>query len=78
MLEFATDPSVAESIVERLWPWGPESSVERLMQVGSLLPEGFEAYARILHPAYRGESNIGTVRWSTVAELNTRRSIHAC
>ena len=37
----------------------------------SLVPEGFEAYARIFHPAYRGEP-LAPVRWRDVATANGR------
>jgi hypothetical protein len=40
--------------------------------LGSFIPDGYAAFARILHPALRGEGNVGTIRWSTLAELNGR------
>jgi hypothetical protein len=38
--------------------------------VWSFIPDTFEAYARVLHPAHRTEGNSGTVRWSELAERN--------
>jgi hypothetical protein len=49
---------------ERLWPW------EGLPRVGQFIPEGFERYARLLHPAYHDQE--GYVRWSRVAEWSGR------
>ncbi len=44
--------------------------------VGSLIPADFEAYARILHPAYRNSLEPGTlpepVSWAAVAAANGR------
>lgn len=60
-----TDISAGRWLEERLWDWGPSSQGVR---VGSVVPEGFAAYARILHPAgRRPEDGGGTVRWATVA-----------
>jgi hypothetical protein len=56
------DVNPANWVVKRLWPWGHVS-----VRVGSFLPEGFDAYARILHPAARAVGDVGTVRWSTLA-----------
>jgi hypothetical protein len=56
------DLTPASWVVERLWPWGHDS-----VRVGSFLPEGFDAYARILHPAARTAGDVGTARWSTLA-----------
>jgi hypothetical protein len=61
------DPSPGEEITRRLRPW--ESSRDVL---ASWLPDGFDAYARILHPAFRGGDNVGSTRWSRLAELNGR------
>jgi hypothetical protein len=69
-LELVHDPTpgrwVEESVVR--YPWAT---------VGMLLPEGFEAYARILHPAYRRVTRYEhrPIRWSEVAEM-TGRSVH--
>ena len=60
------DTSEARWFIERLAP--------SLETVGALVPRGFEAYARILHPAWRVRREGGRlvrspVRWSEVAEL---------
>jgi hypothetical protein len=44
--------------------------------VGCLVPEGFEAYARVLHPAWREtERGFEPVRWSEIASW-TGRTVH--
>ena len=60
-----TDLSPADWIV---------AGVERDDGVGSLLPAGFEAYARVLHPAaqWRG-AEPRAVTWAEVAQANKRR-----
>jgi hypothetical protein len=41
--------------------------------VGSIVPAGFEAYARVFHPARRGvDGEHATVRWAEVAAANDR------
>jgi hypothetical protein len=43
--------------------------------VGALLPAGFAAYARVLHPAHLGaDDNAAEVRWATVAAANGRQA----
>jgi hypothetical protein len=65
MLEWSGDVGAADWIVDRLRPFGPE--------VGALLPDGFEAYVRLLHPAWRTESGRRVrVRW---AELASRAGV---
>jgi hypothetical protein len=60
MLEWSEDVSAADWIVDRLYPFGPE--------VGSLVPDGLAAYARLLHPAWRAESGRRVrVRWAELA-----------
>jgi hypothetical protein len=72
MARFEADPGVrwcedvaaADWIVDRLhrYPADVESDV------GSFVPEGFPAYARVLHPAWRGEPTVGVkVRWAELA-----------
>lgn len=51
------DPRVGDWIVPRLGPFGA--------RVGSLVPRGFEAYARVLHPA--ADDDGAPVRWTDVA-----------
>ena len=67
-LEFCEDISQARWIEESLSEW-------KFGMVGSLMPEGFSAYARIFHPAYLGEAGEQRVRWSTVASW-TGRTVH--
>ena len=55
----------ADWIVERLHPFAQD--------VGSIVPEGFEAYARVFHPAHRGDE---PVRWAEVATWSGR-IVHA-
>jgi hypothetical protein len=55
----------ADWIGGRLHPFGQD--------VGSVVPTGFEAYARIFHPAWRLEgAKEVAVRWSDVAEWSGR------
>jgi len=54
------DTSQADWLVARLKPWGTER-----VRVWSFVPDSFEAFARILHPAYRADRS--TVRWSELA-----------
>ncbi len=42
----------------------------------SVVPEGFEAYGRIFHPAWKGEPE-GPVRWRDVAQANGRAAHRA-
>jgi hypothetical protein len=61
-------PDVAPGrwLQERLWAWGPGSNRQGVA-VGCLVPEGFAAYARVLHPAGREtEHGLESVRWSAV------------
>jgi hypothetical protein len=59
--------------------WTEESLGARAgdgVRVGSVVPDGFEAYARILHPARRKPEDGGErLRWSTVASW-TGRVVH--
>lgn len=62
-LELVTDVSPADWVVDGTR--GPGGTV------GSLVPRGFAAYARVFHPAYLGAAE---VRWATVARINGRVS----
>ena len=74
-VELMEDISQARWIEERLWPWGDACGAHE-MRVGSLVPEGFAAYARVFHPAeLRTDRGHEPVRWSTVASW-TGRSAH--
>ena len=61
-------PYPANWIKERLGDWASEKG----MFVGSVVPEGFEAYARVFHPAelWKADRSWEQVRWSTVASWN--------
>lgn len=66
MLRFAEDAIAGRWLQELLWPWGPAG-----LLVGSLVPEGYAAYARILHWMDRvefvGDRRVETrVRWREV------------
>jgi hypothetical protein len=59
-MRWSSDVSVADWIVERLHPFAAD--------VGSLVPTGFPAYARILHPGWRTERGHRVkVRWGEPA-----------
>jgi hypothetical protein len=69
-LEIVSDTSPALWIEESLagQPWAT---------VGALVPGGFEAYARVLHPAYRSpprqfDTPEATVSWAEVAAITGR------
>jgi len=58
-----------------LWTWGPGSQRQGLA-VGCVVPTGFEAYARVLHPAWREtERGLEPVRWSEIASW-TGSTVH--
>lgn len=56
------DVSQADWVVERLHPFGAD--------VGSVIPEGFDAYVRVFHPV-RGDGGT-TRRWADIAKQNGR------
>ena len=64
-LKLADEVSAARWIEERLWPWERDGVL-----VGSFMPDIFESYARVFHPAYQDDGSV--VRWS---ELARRRGI---
>jgi len=66
MLHVALNADPASWIPNRLHPFG--------MDVGSFIPEGFAAYARVFHPPYRRtpEGNLIPVRWRDIAAANNR------
>jgi hypothetical protein len=59
---WSTDVHQADWIAERLTSWGKDS-----LTVGSVIPGGFEAYARVLHPAEAPDNGDRLVRWADVA-----------
>lgn len=64
-LEFADDPAPAEWVVDGLVGFGEN--------VGSVVPHGFDAYARLLHPAALAGQ---PVSWSDIAHANGK-TMHA-
>lgn len=55
----------ADWVVERIHPFG--------VDVGSIIPDGFDAYVRLLHPAFRDEaSGEVPVTWAEIAAANGR------
>jgi hypothetical protein len=66
MFHVAENADPAYWIESRLHPFG--------MDVGSFIPEGFAAYARVFHPPYRipPEGNQTPVRWRDIAAANNR------
>jgi hypothetical protein len=61
-LQFVTDVSPADWVVARVGPFGSG--------VGALVPHGFEAYARVLHPAWKAGDR--PVAWAEVAAWSGR------
>ena len=59
-IEAIHDRSPVAWLAARLWPWHGAT------KVGNLIPEGFAAYARLLHPAYHPQGQ--DVPWARVAE----------
>jgi len=67
-VELMRDTSAAQWIEERLTWWEGD-----VLRVSAIVPQGFEAYVRILHPAQRDLQDGGTrLRWSTIASWNGR------
>jgi hypothetical protein len=62
-LRYLTDVTAAAWIGRRLHPFAKD--------VGSVIPEGFDDYARVFHPAYRRGSD-GPVAWREIAAANGR------
>ena len=64
-LRLEKDLSPADWIIDRVHDFA--------LDVGSVIPEGFDAYARLFHPATRFENDEQVeVRWSDVAVANGR------
>jgi hypothetical protein len=61
-LNLVSDVSAADWVRDRIDTFGPV--------VGGMLPIGFDAYAKVLHPA-RGPGNV-RIRWSEVADWSGR------
>ncbi len=67
-LELADDISAAEWVVAALRPWG--SPGDGPVSLASFVPDVYEAFARILHPA-RGEDG-RDIRWADLAAVRGR------
>lgn len=64
-LELWTDPTPANWVVDRIHDFA--------VDVGSVIPDGFDAYARLFHPATRYEAGEEVrVSWSEIAAANGR------
>jgi hypothetical protein len=66
------DISAADWLMERLWAWHREKHPP--VRVGSFIPTGFDAYARLFHPVWFGPERTH-LRWSEIAERN-QRTLH--
>lgn len=62
----------SDSVEPARWV-GPRLSPFEAGLVTSVVPTGFDAYARILHPATRGSMGEHTVRWAQVAAWSGQR-----
>jgi hypothetical protein len=61
--------------------WAEERLMARLFATaGATVPDGFESYARILHPAYRRleDGREEAVTWTTVASWMGESPIPSC
>lgn len=68
LLTEQTDLSPADWLVERMTTFGEN--------VASIIPEGFDAYVRLFHPAYQDDVAGPTpIRWSEIARA-TGRQVH--
>jgi hypothetical protein len=63
---WSDDVGQAGWIAERLTPWEDEYPVT------IVVPAGFEAYARVLHPAATPDNGDRLVRWAEVAAASWR------
>jgi hypothetical protein len=64
-LEYVDDLTPAKWIAERLHPFAQDA--------GAIIPPGFDAYARVFHPATRLVGNVVVpVRWREIADANLR------
>ncbi|HET7482883.1 MAG TPA: hypothetical protein VFK89_08490 [Actinomycetota bacterium] len=61
-----TDPSVADWVVNAIHPFAQD--------VGSVIPDTFQAYLRVLHPAEKRDGSSSTpVTWRQIAEANGKQ-----
>lgn len=61
----AASHEAADWIGQRLLPWSRELGT----RVCSVVPEGFEAYGRVLHPAYGLPPDYAPLQWSILAGM---------
>lgn len=74
-LRVVSDVSPAEWVLRRLAPW--DLGADHRLRVCSMVPSGFEAYGRLLHPAYTLHDGMwSSVRWSELA-LRQRTELRA-
>jgi hypothetical protein len=67
-VEVVRDVEAADWAVSSLAPWAPDG-----VRLASFMPSGFEAYARVLHPAPRGDpDDPRSISW---AELANERGV---
>jgi hypothetical protein len=66
-LRKADSAKPAHWIVERIHPFAQD--------VGSVVPEGFDAYVRVFHPAWKGGPEGHPVTWAEIA-ASTNRLMH--
>lgn len=66
-LDTVDDVRPARWVLDRLAPW----NIPQELQVRSMVPSGFEAYGRLLHPAYRPriDRSVERVRWRDIAAM---------
>jgi hypothetical protein len=69
-LELMTDLTAADWLADRLVGW---PTPEQTILVGSVVPTGFEAYARVLHPPH--DTSDRPIQWADVA-ASTGRMVH--
>ena len=67
-LEYVDDLTPAKWIAERLHPFAQDA--------GSVIPPGFDAYARIFHPAMRrvGQTEV-PVTWREIGRASCRERV---
>jgi hypothetical protein len=65
-IEWSQEVEAAAWIEKRLHPFGHND-------IGSVVPEGFDSYVRLLHPCRSGPIGERVVRWSEVAQWSGRQ-----
>lgn len=70
--EWTPEVSVADWLAPRLLGWGGHDGTP----VAAVVPGGFDAYARVLHPVGQDDEEIAPTTWATVCEA-TGRAAHA-